>query len=312
VGVRLINNNQGGSIRVLGTTPNAKGAVWLGFCLLDRYPGAIAAYSLRRLRIQYTGPVIRVRRSSDNAEMDIGFDFSNDGSTLNESALLNFVGNANGFVTRWYDQSGNGMDQARTIASQQPQIVTNGTIYTSNGKPAIYFNGNMNMRSVINTSLTSPAGEWSSFGVIHSIAFNIAGVFFSYHGIGAFGDIPAIPIGQFLRTNTDLTFDCVGFRLETPRAIADKGPIVNANQIIVNSIRRTTTIEAFVNGIGNGSTSIAGTARTGITPLDVGYRNGNDTFQPIGFMQELIHYPLDSTSFYQNMVRQINAYYKTF
>jgi hypothetical protein len=32
-----------------------------------------AAYSLRKLRAAYAGNAIRVRRSSDNAELDIGF-----------------------------------------------------------------------------------------------------------------------------------------------------------------------------------------------------------------------------------------------
>ena len=41
--------------------------------LLDSYSGAAAAYSLRKLRSSYTGNAIKVRRSSDNAEMNIGF-----------------------------------------------------------------------------------------------------------------------------------------------------------------------------------------------------------------------------------------------
>ena len=41
--------------------------------LLDTYPNAAAAYSVRKLRTAYTGSAIRVRRSSDNAEQNIGF-----------------------------------------------------------------------------------------------------------------------------------------------------------------------------------------------------------------------------------------------
>ncbi len=107
MGVRTINNNQGGSIKLLRTTPSIKqGGAWLGNYVLDTYPGAIAGYSLRKLSAYYTGPVIRVRRDSDNAEQDIGFTFSYEGSKLDENALTAFVGSASGFVTRWYDQSG--------------------------------------------------------------------------------------------------------------------------------------------------------------------------------------------------------------
>ena len=56
--------------------------------LLDDYPNAAVAYSLRQLRTAYTGAAIRVRRSSDNAEQDINF-VSGD---LDTQSLLDFVG----------------------------------------------------------------------------------------------------------------------------------------------------------------------------------------------------------------------------
>jgi hypothetical protein len=62
---------------------------------------ADAAYSLRKLRKAYTGSAIRVRRSSDNAELDIGF--TNSGN-LNTAALLAHCGASDGLVTTWYNQ----------------------------------------------------------------------------------------------------------------------------------------------------------------------------------------------------------------
>lgn len=59
---------------------------------LDAVPGAAAAYSTRRLRFGYTGPAVRVRRSLDNAEADIGFDGA---GNLDQSALRSFVGSQN-------------------------------------------------------------------------------------------------------------------------------------------------------------------------------------------------------------------------
>ena len=38
--------------------------------LLDDYSGAAAAYSLRQLSSSYSGDAIRVRRASDNAELN--------------------------------------------------------------------------------------------------------------------------------------------------------------------------------------------------------------------------------------------------
>jgi hypothetical protein len=49
---------------------------WTSFelsLLLDLYPNAAVAYSLRKLRGDYAGSSIRVRKSSDNSEYDIGF-----------------------------------------------------------------------------------------------------------------------------------------------------------------------------------------------------------------------------------------------
>ena len=52
------------------------GAVAAASYLLDTYSGSAVAYSLRKLSLAYSGSAIRVRRSSDNAEQNIGFDAS--------------------------------------------------------------------------------------------------------------------------------------------------------------------------------------------------------------------------------------------
>jgi type III restriction enzyme len=61
--------------------------------LLDQYSGAAAAYSLRKLSTSYSGSAIRVRRSSDNAEQNIGFNEIGYGNrlTLNEGKILENV-----------------------------------------------------------------------------------------------------------------------------------------------------------------------------------------------------------------------------
>ena len=105
--------------------------------LLDLYPGAAAAYSLRHLRTAYTGSAIQVRRSSDDTLQDIGF---LEGA-LDTASLLSFVGSGDGFVRTWYDQSGNGNDavQASTL-TKQPKIVSSGVLNETDTKPSIAFN----------------------------------------------------------------------------------------------------------------------------------------------------------------------------
>ena len=107
--------------------------------LLNDYPDAKGAYSVaRRLSTNYTGSLIRVRRSSDNAEQNIGYTGAN---ILDEAALTSFVGSSDGFVTTWYDQSGNNLNIIQTTANKQPRIVNAGTVIKTNGKAAMQFDG---------------------------------------------------------------------------------------------------------------------------------------------------------------------------
>jgi hypothetical protein len=57
-------------------------------------------------------------------------------------AVLAHVGSGDGFVTTWYDQSGNGRNATQTLAAGQPRIVSNGAIETENGRPTPRFDGN--------------------------------------------------------------------------------------------------------------------------------------------------------------------------
>jgi len=112
--------------------------------LLNLVPNARYAYSTRLLRELFTGPSMRVRRSSDGALQDIGFDL--DGN-LDEIALLDFVTNSgteptnDGSVQIWYDQSGNGLDQTQGTVTRQPDIVIAGVIAKEGGRPVLVGNG---------------------------------------------------------------------------------------------------------------------------------------------------------------------------
>ena len=109
--------------------------------LLDTLASAFkGAYSSRKLRAGYAGAGLRVRRSSDSAEQDIGFS----GLWLDTTALTSFVGSGSGYVSKWYDQSGNGNDLAMATTANQPRIVNAGTVDNfgdTNSRPCLYFGG---------------------------------------------------------------------------------------------------------------------------------------------------------------------------
>ena len=111
--------------------------------LLDLFPNAAAAYSLRKLRAAYSGSAVRVRKevSTVSSETDIGF--LADGS-LDTTSLLAFASDADGgdvFVVTWYDQSANNRDRVQAVAANQPMIVDSGvvTLDPDTLKPAIKF-----------------------------------------------------------------------------------------------------------------------------------------------------------------------------
>jgi hypothetical protein len=96
------------------------------------------AYSIRKLSKTYHGFCLRVRRGSDNALQDIGFDINGE---LDTAAMVSFVGSSNGFVSIWYDQSGNQNNLTQVTQIYQPKIINAGSLITSNGKPFIGFYG---------------------------------------------------------------------------------------------------------------------------------------------------------------------------
>jgi len=118
--------------------------------LLNTYSGAAAAYSLRKLDLTYSGNAVRVRRASDNTEQDIGFA----GNELDTTSLETFCSGTNGFVTTWYDQSGNANNAANATASKQPQIVSSGSTILENGKAALSFINGPYLVSAFSSSIS--------------------------------------------------------------------------------------------------------------------------------------------------------------
>jgi len=151
--------------------------------LLDDYPSAAAAYSLRLLRNAYSGDAIRVRRSSDNAELNIGF-VSNE---LDTASLTTFCSGTNGFVTTWYDQSGSGINATQTTAANQPQIVSSGSVITQGGKPSMRFDGS---NDALVTSVNNPFSYTGGLSMIHA-SYKNSSIYKSFETIlsaGSTGD----------------------------------------------------------------------------------------------------------------------------
>ena len=123
--------------------------------LLDKYSGAAAAYSLRSLSVDSTD-VVRVRRDSDNAEQDFT------ATEITDGTLATFVGSGNnGYVTTWYDQSGNSNDVTQTSAIAQPKIYDSVSgLVLENGNPALDFDGVNDEFQIITQHDISNLSSW--------------------------------------------------------------------------------------------------------------------------------------------------------
>ena len=114
---------------------------------LDALAASIrAAYGLRRLVSSWTGPLITVRRSSDGASLDIS---AGADGWLDMAALIAFVGTASAFITKWWDQSGNGCHAVQSTAAAQPRIVNAGVVDLIGGRPSLSLDGNRWMLSSV-------------------------------------------------------------------------------------------------------------------------------------------------------------------
>lgn len=133
-----------------------------------------AAFSLRKLRTTYTGPLVRITigtsyydvypDNSVNNAFSLSSPISDAYSTfdaaptgINESSTLNSILTASTTVTVaiWYDQSGNNNNTIQATSSSQPRIINAGVIEAINGKPAIY----SNQKLLLSSSVPSLGGS---------------------------------------------------------------------------------------------------------------------------------------------------------
>lgn len=91
----------------------------------------IIAVGLRKLNAFYNGACLRVRRASDNTELDIGFD----GNEIDFSSILAFGSGTTLILSRWYDQSGSGRYLSENSFSYNPVVtlVSHKVIITFSG-----------------------------------------------------------------------------------------------------------------------------------------------------------------------------------
>ena len=267
--------------------------------ILDTYPSASAAYSLRKLSSTYTGNCIQVRRSSDNTAQDIGFV----NNVLDTASLFTFVGAGNGFVTTWYDQSGNGRNTTQPVATSQPMIIVAGALVTRGGKPAVSFYdpiANLN-NSLINSAIGFPVNNVSHFAV-SSKRINGANLRTIYStGILTAAD------GFGLLYSTDET---LYYQARSGAAVSFGGayPNVNNTNNLIFGVLQPSTDNHWFNGANNVATSHTRPNANSTSPLTIG------NIAPInwphnGSISEVVFWSANQTTNRAGIETNVNSFY---
>lgn len=260
--------------------------------LLDTYPSAAGAWSLRRINSDYTGACIRVREDGGNTETDIGFDGNGD---LDTAAITSHCGAANGYVTKWYGQdtaggTGSGNDAIQTTTTDQPQIY-NGSVLTdpNNGNVAMLFDG-INHRFSI-TSITETQNFYMSF-VFNRSSSGIISV-----GVGRSTTRPF----PFLWFSDNTTYHDFG------SAISHDTSQTQTGDFLYTVLRDGSDNIKFWE---NGSAKTTKTGALSSSTFDrLGIRSGN---HHNGYMQECVFWASDQESNRSGIETDVNGYWGVF
>jgi len=255
--------------------------------LLATYTGAAAAYSVRQLSDKAV-IALRVRRDSDDEETNIGWDANGD---LDTTAISDFCQTANGYVTRWWDQSTNGNHADQATDASQPQIYNGTAVITENGKPVLDFDGNDDYLDWTTTSTISQPFTVFTVNPLQTNGFVMDS------------------------SSTNSGFRCVlgdfggaGYGMFAPTWI--RASITPTTQSLNTAIYNTTTSALYIDG----SSHVTGNVGTnGLTDSAGFVRIGNrapSTGVGINSMQEFILYNSNQTSNRTGIESNIDTYFQ--
>jgi len=249
--------------------------------LLDTYGSAKVAFALHQLSSTATLSC-RVRRSSDNAEQDIGFV----GGELDTTSLLSFVGANDGLVVKMYDQSGNANDVTQTTGSSQRYIVQSGvlTVYGVNGKAST-----LRQNQFSGLDLTTPFSQTSEHTTI--AVFDHIG---TTESLGISGNTTPYPL--FIFTNESIRY--------YDTSLLNFGTTTTGEKIVSSYRKSDSTVRMYNNGSQFGSDLTGSTLST--TNYTQIWNRANNANQ---YASTTILWESDLSANINDINTQINNYY---
>ena len=234
---------------------------------------AAAAYSLRNLSASYTGNVVDVRRSSDDAEESFT------AAEVADGTLVAWVGAGNdGFVSQWYDQSGNGNHATQGTPASQPKIVDGGSLVSG----GLSFDGNDTLSVSGDPVITaSSSGTYSAFSV-QTVATSEGGYLY----------------GNASSSNGSSAYALADKFTITNYFFADLDNIARSSgQNLLSAVYNNGDAGLLVNGAGTMTDAGTYNFSAGTSDFIIGNRNGgsSDATFLTGSIQEIIIYNSDQS-----------------
>lgn len=259
-----------------------------------------AAYSVRLLGSavgisSYTGACMRVRRSSDNVEADVGFDTSNELSLTSPISntsdaqsytdLADFVDHTgtptHAFVRIWYDQSRSN-DAGQATASQQPLIYDSTTgLITENGKSALQTDGSTSSMLLETSSYAGDSGPVSVFAVRNcTLTSNTEGVIIDQTDVLTFS------------SSDGFRFDCYNntYRFGTNRSFSQSSFTTPTGQELQSGVANISGRTLYIDGSSVATTSGDQTTTGTTAPLTLLATRHSSPLAFEGTTQEIILY----------------------
>lgn len=278
--------------------------------ILDLYPNAAFAHSVRKLRSAYTGNCLQVKRLNDNTTQDIGFDVN---GYVDTAAISTFIGANDAEVSIWYDQSGNNIDFTPSGSLGGFQVASAGTLKSLNSKFALYtpngYQYNLGNASYTNTgtalqilsvSATDAQSAINDYGRIFS--YKNTSNFNDYDTCNAFIGFYAYPFSSRMASGQNNNF---GNGASTAFS--------SGTQYIGWHFKDSGTVGTSVN---NGSDATA-TSGCGSTALNINvvrygndYKNSDSNLK--GYIQEMITWPVYTAADKSGIVTNANDYFGTY
>ena len=273
---------------------------------LDKITGlnsttASVAYSLRLLSNSYIGPLVRIKVGTlfydvypdASNKFSLSSKISASVSTYNAAAAVASVNALSTIITAttdatvaiWYDQSGYGVHVFSSAATAK--IISQGTIYTINGQPTIFFNSTDYLVSSSTVDYSSQVGATVN-AVVQNVATtsNVAGIIgtayqYDQPGYGIAASATSVDEGYFSDGNGAGWY--TGVLTTSPKILTD---------IFLNNT--TTNSNFYVNGVLKSTSKSNATApiypKSG-SRIYIGRARGYSGFDFNGYISEAFIFP---------------------